>query len=40
MGVTSLSGIAAVLNARGAYTMGHRHSYASQVTQLLKRLAG
>jgi hypothetical protein len=38
-GVTSLSGIAAALNARGVRTTwGHRHWYASQVAQLLKRL--
>jgi hypothetical protein len=40
-GVTSLSGIAAALNTRGVLTpAGCRHWYASQVAQLLKRLAG
>jgi hypothetical protein len=40
-GITSPSEIAAALNARGVRTTwGHRHWYASQVAQLLKRLAG
>jgi hypothetical protein len=38
-GVTSLSGIAAALNAHGVRTAwGHRHWYASQVAKLLARL--
>jgi hypothetical protein len=40
-GVTSLSGIAEALNARGIPTpAGRRHWYAMQVSRLLKRLAG
>ena len=40
-GITSLSGIAGALNARGVRTpWGHRHRYASQVASLLARLAG
>jgi hypothetical protein len=40
-GTTSLSGIAAALNARGILTpLGCRHWYASSVAQLLKRLEG
>jgi hypothetical protein len=40
-GITSLSGIAAALNARGVLTPLHcRHWYASTVAQLLKRLEG
>jgi hypothetical protein len=40
-GITSLTGIAAALNKRGVCTTwGHRHWYASQVAQLLKRLEG
>jgi hypothetical protein len=40
-GVTSLSGIAAALNARSVPTpLGCRHWYASSVAQLLKRLEG
>jgi hypothetical protein len=40
-GITSLSGIAAALNARGVLTpLGCRHWYASSVVQLLKRLEG
>ena len=38
-GITSLSGMAAALNARGVRTpAGCRHWYAAQVAQLLKRL--
>jgi hypothetical protein len=37
--VTSLSGIATALNARGIRTPhGHHHWYASQLSRLLKRL--
>jgi hypothetical protein len=40
-GITSLSGIAAALNARGVRTTwGHRHWYASQVAKLLERISG
>jgi hypothetical protein len=40
-GIMSLSGIAAAFNARGVrMTWGHRHSYASQVAQFLRRLEG
>jgi hypothetical protein len=40
-GITSPTGIAAALNARGVRTTwGRRYWYASQVAQLLKRLAG
>jgi hypothetical protein len=40
-GITSLSGIAAALNARGVRTpWGHRHWHSSQVASLLARLAG
>jgi hypothetical protein len=40
-GITSLNGIAAALNDRGVPTpAGSRHWYASQVSRVLKRLAG
>jgi Recombinase len=40
-GVTSLNGIAAALNERGVPTpAGSEHWYASQVSRVLKRLAG
>jgi len=40
-GITSLNGIATALNDRGVPTpAGSRHWYASQVSRVLKRLAG
>jgi hypothetical protein len=40
-GITSLSGMAKALNARGVPTpAGCRHWYPAQVVQLLKRLEG
>jgi hypothetical protein len=40
-GITNLSGLAAVLNARGVPTpAGRRHWYATSVAQLLKQLEG
>ena len=40
-GITSLSGIATALNARGVLTpLGRHHWYASSVARLLKRFEG